>query len=306
MSTEVEKALHVHRIRQQLQSASTLVWEKPEFPAAHRPDVASLSPKIKIGAKGTPLVLHPEMRPDILARLRAQMRAVTSHNEITQIAWHDAVSGEIFFSPKTIGLHDRILKPTIYHEAAHSLIPAVSIPPDQYSEIDRRQVSGILHDVFEPSSNIALDQSSITKIGFRKYIEVDGFFITDLIAADVMYLDEIYATTMELITSQIAERGGNIARFDADAKNGRLRVDRKQEHQLFSKRLFSALQFIDWRCLLDAFKTGDLDEAIAILSQHVTAPAEGSGIFVALFETMKADEDAIATAATTLHRRNTH
>lgn len=296
MISEQERAHHITRVQDQLQKASRLVWENPGFPVAHRPDIDYLKSRIKIDNHRTPIRFHPAIKPEILTDLREQAVQLATHNSQTHVTWYDTTTRAITFHTKTLEASDETIRRFSYHAVAlDNLNKDITIHAAAYSDNQKRRVDAVLQEAFDPRNTMRLEQTTIVKPGFREYLLVDGQFVCDLTPTEAIAMDQLYPTAFELITNQIVRHGGDINAFDLAAANGHLKAFGEDDHPHFTRRFFQALQFIDWRYLLDALKTGDLPEAVAILDAHAKRPAEGSGIFMALFETMAADEQMISS-----------
>lgn len=186
---------------------------------------------------------------------------------------------------------DAVLRRIAYHEAAtHTLNKLITIPPDHYSDFQKKVVTKLLKEAFPPTCDVTLQRTSIRKSGYREYWLADGLVVSDLYPSEISDIDEIYPTAFEIITDQIVRRGGNIGSFDNSASKGNLRIVGSEDHPQFAKTLFASLPHINWRRLLDAFKTGDFEETLDTLSQHARTPETGSIIFNGLYGAMQDDE----------------
>lgn len=293
MISELDREIQVHRMQGLLSAADRIAWSRPSFPGEHRPDVAALSPKIGIGTNvAQELEPHPQMRPEVLEYFQksaARARAVSN-----KVAWYDFSTREMILNPLLVGGPDDEVLKVIYHEAATDISNRASVVlPSQFSPDEIVRVREVLQAAFPPGAAPSIDEASITRSGFKKYIIVGEFLISMFYPAEIENFDEVYPTVHEMVTDQIVRRGGDVEYFDSDAKSGQLRTVGFESHQSFAGMLFRVLTVIDWRDLLSAFKTGDFHDTLAVLEKTAYNKDYGAGILAELFTAMKEDEELI-------------
>lgn len=298
MNQSKEHARHVARIEQQLQTTATKVWTKPEFPAAHRPNIDRLSSHIRIGTNFSPLPLHPAMKPEHLARGHEQRMRHLAESTAVKVTNYDFMTRDISFGTDIVGLPDIQLRRFVYHQAGIDTLNKESpIPHNQYTDTQKERVTFILNHAFDSKSNIAIDRTHIVKPGFRELVFTDGYYLAEIGPLESPLMDQLYPTAFEIITDQIMRRGGDITSFDAAASSGQLQLMSEDTHPQFTQMLFEVLKFVNWRDLLDALKIGYIEQTAAHLDEKAIEPDLGAGIFIELFNAMKADEQNIATLA---------
>lgn len=296
MISELDREVQIHRMRGLLTAADRIVWSKSSFPAEHRPDVAGLSSGIKIGTNiDNNLEPHPQMRPEVVVSFQASAQRAKTVSD--KIAWYDISTRQMVFNPILAGNSDEKVRRIIYHEAASDISDKQElVSRDQFTDEEISRVEEVISAAFPDDNPFSIDQVYMIKSGFKKYIMAEGFLISMFFTEEVDNLDEIYPTIHEIVTDQIYRRGGDIEYFDSDARNGHLRIVGLEGHQNFARMLFRVLTVIDWRDLLTAFKTGNIEDALDVLEDKAVDPDYGAGILMELFEAMKHDEELIERA----------
>ena len=180
------------------------------------------------------------------------------------------------------------IRRVIVHESAHDLsdrmkiIPGTSLPLEQ-----QRGIQQDFKDIFKKNTAPKLRNVSVKQAGFRKF-----YFAGDKVIGEhplsVRSVMEVYPTIVELVTDQIISLNGNISKFDQLAAQDQLPFSQEKNNPHFFNYLAQAMTYVDWRILLDAFKTGDIEQTFNRLeSAHKEA---ANGIFLNLTEAIEDDE----------------
>jgi hypothetical protein len=292
MLTEVEREVQVYRFSQFLTDADRRVWSKPGFPEHHRPDVPSLSHGIRIGTGiESHFEPHPGLKPEVLEMFRTNLQELRESSN--SAAFYDILTRQLTFNPILAFGPDDHARRFAYHEAASDISNRmVLISPEEFTSWERARAEAILREGFADGNRPTLDELHIARSGFLRYLMMGDYLLSSLLPADIHYADEAYPTIHEIVTDQIIRRGGDVEYFDSDAKSGKVRIVGRESHLRFSSMLFRVMTMVDWRDLLDAYKTGELKEA-AVLINDRTGEDIGSGIIIELFNAMKEDEETI-------------
>jgi hypothetical protein len=205
-----------------------------------------------------------------------------------RVAEYDPFRREIVLDPVLLNHDDSWIRRVVVHESAHDLsdrmknIPATSLPSEQQRGIERD-----FKDIFKKNTAPKLRQVTVKQAGFRKF-----FFAGDKVIGEhplpVRSVMEIYPTIVELVTDQIMDLNGDIAKFDQLAAQDKLPFSQEKNNPNFFNYLAQAMTYVDWRILLDAFKTGDIEQTLNRLeAAHKEA---ANGIFLNLTEAIEDDE----------------
>ncbi len=307
MNPEGELNPHIIRIKQQLRKASSFVWEKPDFPEAHRPNIDQLSSHIKIGVSFPPLQLHPALKPEIQAEGRGIIINKLTEQIPGNVTCYNFSTRDLSFGIDTVEFSDFELGRVVYLQAGIDMLNRPSpIPHNEYTDAQREKITFILQDAFNPPPII--EQTEIVKPGFREYLLVDGLYGVEVGPPKSRLMDQMYPTAFAIITDQILRRGGAIEYFDDFAFRGRLQPVSEEDHPNFANILFIALRYINWRYLLDALKSGDMYQAVGIINTYANklpfrGVNAGAATFMELLKAMEADEQNLAIEANTQRQK---
>ena len=184
------------------------------------------------------------------------------------------------------------LQRILYHEFATDVSSRMELlDPRRYSPTQRSLVERNLEFLFAKKHRPKLEETKITKAGFREIAMVDRYSVGSLYPDSIENINEVYPTIVEIITDQILRRGGDCHSFDTDAQRGNVLVLDTDEHRCFAGTLLSVMRYIDWRGLLVAFKTGDVDKTVGYLTKYVGDKAQN--VVGGLVGAMQADEEYI-------------
>lgn len=300
MLSELEKTAQLNLIGRLIQEADKRVWIQEDYPKGHRPDISRLIPKIQISSFNTePYKPHPRVKPEMKRigdALTGELRLQASMNEV---AWYDESTGRMFFSEGAVSLPDTALRRILYHECATSVSSGMELlSPRQYSPAQRGLVERNLEFLFAKKHRPKLEETKITKAGFREIAMVGKYSVGSLYPDSIENINEVYPTIVEIVTDQIIRRGGDSHSFDTDAQMGKVLVLDADDHSRFAGTLFSVMRYIDWRALLAAFKTGDLHQTVEYLTKYVGDKAPN--VVGGLVGAMQADEEYIGMVNTQL------
>lgn len=264
MMADREKAAQLSRITRLIHQADEMVWSRPTYPAGHRPNIEVILPKIQIGTFATePYKIHPLIKPELRQEGEAIQQQLMTEDSIKQAAWYDESTGRIFIGEANLADPDSVLRGIIYHECAFSVSAGlVVLSSPQYSPSQHLLVRQHLTAFFAPHNRPKLAETTIHKSGYREEAMIGQYSIGSLYPASIDLVHAIYPTIVELVTDQIVQRAGNFSTFDKDIRTGLVSVATSYDHPRFARRLFFLMGRIDWRELLAAFKTGDLERTV--------------------------------------------
>lgn len=295
MLTQAEKTAQVDRMRSLIREADTKVWSQKDYPQAHRPEVAVLLPKLQIGIfPAQSYTTHPQIKPEWLVEGTSLTNDLHLEDAIKQMAWYDETTRRIFVSEGMLSLPNASLRRILYHEFATDLCGRMEIlSPIQYSPIQRQLVEENLDFLFADNYRPSLETTHISKAGFKEIAMVGEYSIGLLVSPAIDNVDEIYPTMVEIITDQILRRDGNVSAFDRDAKKGTVLVLNEDDHPQFAETTFNFMKYLDWRNLLNAFKTGDLQQTLDYIARYAGDRSEM--VIASLSAAMERDEQLIAS-----------
>lgn len=284
-----------------LKDADNLVWSNLLFPRAHRPDVEFLAANIKVADQPSQYVYHHKMRPDILKDVAR--RNLLMKDRISSTFWYDSVTRQLVISRRAFNYDDGKFRRFCFNHAARDNVARREvIEPDQYPDELVQQIEDSLKLAFHIKNCPPLQDTKVIKAGFMRSLFAGPNLVTDLSDMDTRFINEVYPAALEIITDKIMIEGGNIFSFDSEAQKG---LDgptgKSMEHFRFANTLVAMMQVIDWRDILTAFKTGDVERTIAILEQKAKQPNIGGRIYGGLVEAMKQDETSLMSINTALN-----
>lgn len=296
MISGAERERQLVRLRDMLVKADEYVWGNPSYPQDHRPDISHLLPRITIGNwLATEYESHPGMKPEILADLTIQRQQAQARSQLNKVGWFNPVTRQIIIAEQALIHPDQFVERFVWHQAARDNSNRLEvIPPSHYSPFFRERIPLLLDLAFPAHNRPDISETTVLKRGFRRLLFVGEYSISNLHgpdgAAKIDMLDQIYATAVEIITHQGVQRWVDINSLDHDAKRGQLVASPHEDHPRFADMLFREMRYIDWRHILTAFVSGEMEEAVRILEQHAQLPRIGAGLFLELLSTMEQDE----------------
>lgn len=297
MTAESDKERNFReRIISLLRHLDNQVWSIPLFPIEHRPDVDYLAQNIIIGEyMPQDHLIHPSLKPKV--RRMMEMAAGRTGREIRtkKIAWHDAQKRHIMIFGSTMRLPDFPLMRCIAHECATDLAcSARIIKPCSYSSSQIESIKELLRQSFDKRRRPRIEETRIEKIGFRELLYHGNFYISEVVGDPlIFYLNEVYPVVFEILTAHILNMDCGILRFSSLAREGQLTSLPHEQYPAFTSTLYEYLKYIDWRDILSAFQTGELDETYAILDRANSPAFDGIDVIVHLTTSMIEDERRI-------------
>lgn len=262
---EFERGIEEARLKQSLRTADKIVWQQAGFPAVHHPDVNTLLSNISIGKpNSTSLKIHPDMRSEFHEAFERQLAARNADRELYAIGWYDNETRNITISPDILKFSDDIINKTLYFEAAADISMRKTITkPEDYTRNQEKAIRKALAMLFDKKRRPWIEETILARSGFRTVIQSGEYSIIDLAEVPPEYIpiyNQIYPTVHEVITDQIVKLEGDIHAFERNAKHRELQILPSEGHKNFVNALFNLLPFVNWRNILYAFKTGDIDK----------------------------------------------
>ena len=294
MSSGGEAEQQIARVRSALEEAENVAWRNIDFPLMHRPAVSHLATNITIGDfVPSQRIYHPNIRLEILELAqREQQRRM----EKGSVFWYDPESRMLVVSTKAFGLSERMLKRFAWNHAARDISTRAQIMEPPYPSTLNQRVAQMLDLSFEADQRPAVEETTVVKEGFIKKLLAGEYFVTNLLVADpdIEYVNEVYPTALEIITEQVMIKHGQIPTFEQLIQQfGLFYLPGFEPHFSFAKALFQAMRSIDWRDILDAFKTGEVEDTIAFLERKAKGPNMGLSLYLNLVQAMKQDENEL-------------
>ncbi|MGD9128933.1 MAG: hypothetical protein PVJ09_00365 [Candidatus Woesebacteria bacterium] len=270
----------------------SVVWTAKDFPRQHRPDVRALVPGIRIrdfDRLGSPLELHPRIKKQFKMNTLRTLKASSAVFVFKKIAYYDPQTRQIFIRPMALSFQKQRLQRILAHEfSADNSDRLMIIQPGNYTDFQRKKIRPLLEILFTKKHRPRMAQTHIEKTGYRETLFQGQFAISDIYPREVIELSEIYHCLMELISMQLFQRNGDVKAFDLDIQSGRLQSLGVMEYPRFEDIAYKAFRVINWRTLLDAFKTEDIFETLAIL--ETSSSRYGKGVCNELIRASRLDE----------------
>lgn len=281
----IEKLGQVARL---LAEADLSVWSQMGYPQDHRPDIGYLAQHIFLG-RGVRTMLrpHPNLKPKYFAATKDALKQTGLAHDI-RVAEYDPFRREMVIDPALFNHDERWQRRVIVHESAHDLSDRmVSIPGTALPSENQRGTERDLEQLFKRNTAPKLRQITIKQSGFRKFVFAGENLIGEQ-PRPIPSVTEVYPTIVELVTDQIMDLNGDISKFDQLAAQDKLPFSQEKNNPNFFNYLAQAMTYVDWRILLDAFKTGDIEQTLNRLeAAHKEA---ANGIFLNLTEAIEDDE----------------
>lgn len=307
--SEAERGKQVQRIQTLLQEADRAVWQQDVFPAAHRPNIPTLINHVVVVdiLSPAPFITHQGQKPATLRAAKKVLEINDQDFDKNKVALYEPYTRELKFSTAAVSLPDGNLRRFSYHEAAtDTLSRPTRIPMEILSVTTRDFIRRVLQINFRGAGNLRKRQAKIEveKLGYRKVLMVDGNAVCDLYTMFPI-VDEVYPTMVEILTEQTLIREGNIAQMEEDARTFHMKPTEFEDHRKFFYQLVFLMRQgkqggLDWRILLDAFKTGDPYETLSILKSEVGSIEQARNIVEGLLSAMASDEHLIDRGNTLL------
>ena len=144
---------------------------------------------------------------------------------MVKIALYEPSTRQIYLRDDFQNWPKTTLRRTLIHEATtDTLLRTADILPQQYTPEQQTTIAELLKIGFERKKRPKIGQTRIRKLGYREVLCVGKYAVTDLKEPMLMDLSEIYPTMMEIFTSQILARNGDVLAFDTDVSNGNLQM----------------------------------------------------------------------------------
>src|SRR5581483_1814542 len=209
-------------------------------------------------------------------------------------AWLQLPNRDIIIPYYTLRFPDKDLRRILFHEAATDAYfqPVRETQPDKYNSKQREFVLNILSSAFQEDKIPTIDETILIKRGFLEYLSIDGYDIAYQGPEIGMVADEVYPTIHEIITDHLVDLNGDFELFEQLVQQGSIRPLSNETHPIFAIDLFDIIRFVNWRDILSAFKTGDIDKIIAYIDQH-GGNGYGENMAASLIDTMIKSEEQI-------------
>jgi hypothetical protein len=266
------------------------VWRMSGYPSEHRPDIDTLIPTMTFG-KSNELPIHPKLKSE-LQQQHTRSRTKYDIRETVTCVWYNALDRQLVVYKRASALTDPQLNPHLWFAAASDTsLRLQTLPADQYNDQTRDYVNNCLREAFKLKGRPTVDQTAILKSGFRRLLMADNLVVGDMVTLGSSEVQQIYPTTVEIVTHHIAERWGDVNRFDRDTRNHLVTGhDLPSEPTRFTDTLFEVFTYINWRDILTAFCTGDKTQAIEILGRSAGSEEQGGVIFDQLKNAIESDQ----------------
>ncbi|QQS43673.1 hypothetical protein IPM65_06045 [Candidatus Roizmanbacteria bacterium] len=288
-----------NRLVEMARSLDRQVWSKGGFPAEERPDLDFLLPRLQINSNPSlSLLSHPEIQQLKGTPIWAQMveegtaESKEQHelSEEKKIAQYDSLTRTISIAESALIVPDRNLKRYLAHElATDNYSRAQTTSLEQLPEDRQTQINQFLQQFRQMGLKLE-GPVQVLKNGATEHLLVDGYLVATVSGQLAGIYDEIYPTIFELVTSEIDQRNGNIGRFERDIRQQKLQIARNEQHPHFTESVFKAMELVDWRILLKAFRHTDFDYVLDLLRKE---SEYGEGIFARFVADMEKDEHEI-------------
>lgn len=294
-----ESQSDLSRLQHLAREAGQKAWSKLEFPLLHTPDYERALQAFCIDAKfseRTRLRPHPHVRPHIMSQSDQDLAEADETYGAIKVAYYDPHTGRNFFAPEILALPDEELRRIVFYQIAVDIVgKAQTIRPAEYSQDQQSRIEIILQTAFDEKKRPPMEATHIEKLAFREVLTEGEFAISDLFGPTVLYLNELYPTTHEVVTDHIVRRGGDIEWFDRDARQGNLVPVGTTEHPLFENALYKILTKFDWRLLLDTLACNSPSGiALFLEERHVDGEAVVKKI-IGLTKEFQKDEERLQT-----------
>lgn len=307
--TETRNSEQLARLQGMVQQLDRKVWSKPAFPSEDRPDIEALLPNIEINSNAPMMLLpHPDLVqlressrfPDLVSSGMAVSKEEFNLHEEKQIAEYNPLTRKIYLSEGALGVPDWLLKRFLAHEfATDTYIKPEFIPQEKLPMNRQMQTREQLQQIRKMGAPLK-GRVELMTAGLSEFILIDGYLVAEVSGELASFYNEIYPTAFELITSEIDQRNGDIQYFENDIRKKRLQLHRNEQHPNFTFAVFKALELVDWRVLLHAFRQTDIAKTRAILNEQTPY---GDGIFARLITDMENDETQIVNTLRELMKR---
>ena len=301
MKLEIEK-VQLARLSMLANGLQTGVWSKDYFPQEDRPDFEFLQEKLCIDDNPVagPL-LHPKMQrfegsPEWRRLQQAGMAQSYGDflmGEARKVAQYNPYTRRISFSQRSLSLSDKYLQRFIAHEmATDTYAKAIITPYQDLTDEMRISVDNAISQLNQYGIRLGND-IAVSRTGYTTHLFADNLLVAQISPPQAYILDEIYPTMFEIISAELAKVRGSVMKFERNVLTGKLRIDPNEQHSNFVRTLFQALEYVNWKDLLRAYRQKNFEGTLNVLNESTEY---GGDIFMSLFESIEEDERIIASA----------